>query len=109
MPGSWLKSFNVRLAVIPAQRRQGLGRALVGHALSQARARGARRVSTGIIAEHTELKEWYAKLGFMEGETKSFPHLPFRVCSMELDINDTVGRALEATPIPAVRRRDRGA
>jgi hypothetical protein len=33
----------------------------------------------GVIGEHTELQRWYRKLGFKDGETKRFPHLPFSV------------------------------
>ena len=78
-----------RLAVLPERRRHGFGRRLVEHALSQAKASRAYRVSIGIIAEQTDLKEWYAGLGFVEKETKRFSHLPFRVAFMELRIDDT--------------------
>jgi len=75
-----------RLAVLPDQRRRGFGEALVTHALSEARLLGAHCVSIGIIAEHTELKDWYKGFGFVEGESKEFPHLPFRVTVMSYDI-----------------------
>ncbi|HAR97656.1 MAG TPA: GNAT family N-acetyltransferase [Syntrophus sp. (in: bacteria)] len=68
-----------RLAVLPERRRRGFGRALVAHALSEAARRGARRVNIGMIAEQAELKDWYRGLGFVEGETREFAHLPFRV------------------------------
>ncbi|MCE5212675.1 MAG: GNAT family N-acetyltransferase [Deltaproteobacteria bacterium] len=71
-----------RLAVLPDQRKQGCGKALVDRALSKAEELGADFVNIGIIAKHTELKDWYAKLGFVEGESKEFPHLPFRVTFM---------------------------
>jgi len=71
-----------RLAVLPDQRRRGFGQALVKHVLSEAKLREAHRVSIGIIAQHTELKNWYEKIGFTEGESKAFPHLPFRVTFM---------------------------
>jgi N-acetylglutamate synthase-like GNAT family acetyltransferase len=71
-----------RLAVIPPQRRRGLGAALVSHVLSAVAALGVERVEIGIIAEHKELKEWYGKLGFEEMESKDFPHLLFRVTFM---------------------------
>jgi N-acetylglutamate synthase-like GNAT family acetyltransferase len=87
-----------RLAVLPERRRRGLGSRLVLHALSQAKASGAGRISIGIIADHTELKEWYAKLGFVEGETKSFSHLPFRVSFMEFRVHDTDNKTLEEIP-----------
>lgn len=76
-----------RLAVLPERRRQGFGSRLVRHALSQAKSSGAARVSIGIIAEQAGLKQWYAGLGFVERETKRFPHLPFRVAFMELKID----------------------
>jgi N-acetylglutamate synthase-like GNAT family acetyltransferase len=71
-----------RLAVLPTQRRQGFGEALVRHILSKARLLHARRVDIGIIAEHHELFEWYGKLGFEEVESKTFPQLIFRVAFM---------------------------
>jgi diamine N-acetyltransferase len=71
-----------RLAVLPRHRGQGSGRDLVSRVLSEAQSLGARQVDIGIIADHTELKEWYKKLGFVEGESKVFPHLPFRVLFM---------------------------
>lgn len=75
-----------RLAVIPEERRKGLGKALVGHVFSQARALGAKKISIGIISRQTELKRWYHKVGFVEGETKQFAHLPFRVTFMTYDL-----------------------
>lgn len=68
-----------RLCVLPEQRRQGYGRELVEHVMAQARARGADRIGIGIIADQTELKQWYRKMGFVEGDSKTFEHLPFRV------------------------------
>jgi N-acetylglutamate synthase-like GNAT family acetyltransferase len=75
-----------RLAVLANQRRRGFGKALVDHALSEAKLLEVRYVSIGIIAEQTELKNWYKKLGFVEGESKEFPHLPFRVTFMSYGI-----------------------
>jgi len=71
--------FLERLAVLPESRRRGFGRALVEHVLDVAREQGFRTVSIAIIAEHVELKDWYRNLGFVEKDTKSFPHLPFVV------------------------------
>ena len=75
-----------RLAVLPAYRRRGLGKALVDRALSRAAALGAQRVEIGIIAAQEELKEWYRRLGFVETRTAEFPHLPFEVCFMARDL-----------------------
>jgi len=72
--------------VLPDQRRRGFGKALVNHALSEAKLLGAHCVSIGIIAKQTELKDWYKGLGFVEGESKEFPHLPFRVTFMSYGI-----------------------
>ena len=38
--------------------------------------------SIGIISEQADLKSWYQKIGFVEIETKLFPHLPFLVAFM---------------------------
>ena len=74
-----------RLAVLPEHRKQGFGKTLVDHILSEARVRKARSVNIGIIAEQTELKDWYRRIGFVEGESKDFPHLPFRVTFMSYE------------------------
>ena len=71
-----------RLAVLPNQRRCGFGKALVEHALSEAKLLGVNYVSIGIIAWQTELTDWYKRLGFVEGESREFAHLPFRVTFM---------------------------
>ena len=71
-----------RLAVLPGQRRQGFGEALVKHALTEAMNLGVFRVQVGIIAEHQELHDWYEKLGFEKVEEKIFPQLVFPVTFM---------------------------
>ena len=76
-----------RLAVLPDQRRRGFGKALVTQVLSQAKSLGAKSVNIGIIAEQTELKNWYKGIGFAETESKEFPHLPFRVTFMSCKVN----------------------
>jgi N-acetylglutamate synthase-like GNAT family acetyltransferase len=78
-----------RLAVLSDQRRRGFGKALVNHVLSEAKLLGVNYVSIGIIAEQTELKNWYTGLGFVEGESKEFPHLPFLVTFMSYGIKKT--------------------
>ncbi len=79
-----------RLAVLPHHRRRGFGKALIEHALSEARRLGVNSVSIGIIAEHTELKDWYRKLGFVEGESKESPDLPFGVTYMSYAVGKTL-------------------
>lgn len=68
-----------RLAVLPHRRRRGLGKALVHHAIAEARMLNSNRVSIGIIADHVELNTWYKNMGFAETHTKQFEHLPFLV------------------------------
>jgi N-acetylglutamate synthase-like GNAT family acetyltransferase len=82
-----------RLAVRPPRRRRGFGRALVNYVLAEAKRSGAHRVSIGVIAEQTELKNWYQKIGFIEAKTKEFAHLPFRVTFMSCVVNPNCKRS----------------
>lgn len=75
-----------RLAVPPRFRHRGHGEALVRHVLASAAAAGAGTVSIAIIAEQTELEEWYRRLGFVTTETRTIAHLPFRVTFMEIAV-----------------------
>ncbi len=71
-----------RLSVFPAKRRNGLGRMLVERVFQEAVDLEVSQIGIGIIAAFSELKVWYLKLGFQEGETKTFEHLPFQVLLM---------------------------
>ena len=71
-----------RLAVLPHARQKGLGSQLVKYVFRKVRELGSKNISIGIIARQTELKQWYLKFGFIEGETKEFSHLPFQVTFM---------------------------
>ena len=71
-----------RLSVLPAYRKRGIGAALVRHVFDYAQSKGVPEISIGIIAKHTDLKNWYKKLGFVENGLKKFPHLPFDVLFM---------------------------
>lgn len=75
-----------RLGVLPEARRNGHGKALVDHIISQAKRIEAKQISIGIIADDVELKRWYLKMGFVEGETKEFDHLPFLVLFMTFSL-----------------------
>ena len=92
-----------RLAVLPDQRQRGFGKALVTHVLSKAKLLGVHCVNIGIIAEHTELKKWYKGIGFVEGESKEFPHLPFRVTFMSSKVDNNCQQC--AAPDTAEPRR----
>ena len=75
------------LGVLPERRGKGLGTTLARHAIRQAKDLGAKRLDIGVIADHTELIEWYARLGFsVREERMSFEHLPFEVTSMFLQL-----------------------
>ena len=77
-PSAELAYLN-RLSVLPAYRKRGVGTRLVQHVVEYARSSSIKTISIGVISEHTELQRWYRKLGFIDGETKRFPHLPFSV------------------------------
>ena len=79
-----LEVYLERLAVLPPHRGQGYGTRLVRHAIGRARELGAFSVGIGIIAADTGLKDFYAALGFEEGKTKTFPHLPFAVVFLKV-------------------------
>jgi len=85
-----------RLCVLPEMRGKHYGISLVQHALYHAALKGARKVSIGIIAEHIELKEWYKTLGFVEVETKGFPHLPFQVCFMVFKLENAGNQCIHS-------------
>ena len=80
------RAYLNRLSVLPGQRGQGAGERLVRHVVEHARGQGVESISIGIIGEHTELQRWYHKLGFTDGETKRFAHLPFSVKYMTLAV-----------------------
>ena len=80
-PSDQLAYLN-RLSVLPRHRRRGLGARLVEHIIDLARAGSIQTISIGVIGEHSELQRWYKQLGFITGETKRFPHLPFSVTYM---------------------------
>jgi ribosomal protein S18 acetylase RimI-like enzyme len=75
-----------KLAVIPTTRHRGFGTQLLDFASQYVKKQGGSKISIGIINEHGILKKWYARNGFKETGTKSFPHLPFTVCFMEKSI-----------------------
>ena len=73
-----------RLAVLPAHRGKGCGRMLVDHALAEARRMRARRVTLGMWAGDTPLRQWYERLGFTVTETQTSPDMPLPVTHMVL-------------------------
>lgn len=91
-----------RLAVLPDHRRRGLGKALVEYVLSKAKGLGVNCVSIGIIAEHTELKDWYKRLAFVEGASKESPDLPFGVTIMSYGVKESCQRRASADTVEHV-------
>ena len=51
-----------------------------------AAAKGAKKLSIGIIYEQKVLKDWYKDIGFRETGIRKFEHLPFTVGFMEIDL-----------------------
>lgn len=80
------RAYLNRLSVLPSHRRSGAGEQLVRHVVEHARSQGAASISIGVIGEHLHLQRWYSKLGFIDGETKRFAHLPFSVKYMTLAV-----------------------
>ncbi len=74
------------LAVIPAYRHQGIGKALLDRCVTEARRQDATAVKIGIIEENVRLKTWYLSYGFRHKGTARLGRLPFTVGFMELDI-----------------------
>ena len=56
------------VAVDPSQRRRGLGRQLVQHAIDALRKRGCGKVNLQIRATNEEVREFYRSLGFVVEE-----------------------------------------
>ena len=75
-----------RLSVLPEWRRRGYGEQLVAHVIALARAVAIPAISIGVIGEHEDLQRWYRKQGFVDGESKRFPHLPFAVKYMRYTV-----------------------
>jgi len=75
-----------RLGVVPEERSQGFGRALVEHVLREAERIGVERVELGLMDDDAPLKQWYGRFGFRQTSTKRFEHLPFLVAFMAKEL-----------------------
>lgn len=76
-----------KLAVLPAYRHMGYGGFILNYVFEYVKNRGGGKISIGIIDENLVLKKWYQSHGFIITATKTYPHLPFKVCFMEKSIN----------------------
>jgi GNAT superfamily N-acetyltransferase len=77
-----------KLAVLPDYRHRGYGRAIVDFVVEYVQRAGGSKISIGIIDHHDVLKKWYQSCGFVITGTKSFGHLPFKVCFMSKTVVD---------------------
>ncbi len=68
-----------RLAVLPACRGRGFGKALAIRAFYEAWELGVHRVEIGMIARDVRLAEWYGRLGFVRNGTKQLDGFSFEV------------------------------
>jgi ribosomal protein S18 acetylase RimI-like enzyme len=80
------KYYMKRLAVLSEYRHGGYGKELVDYAIDYVKSRSSRKLYIALVNEQAVLKEWYRGMGFRETSVRTFEHLPFRVCFMELNI-----------------------
>lgn len=78
----WMK----RLAVLPEYRHGGSGKALVDTAIDYVCSKDEKKLYIAMVNEEKVLKDWYLAMGFKETSVEKFPHLPFSVAFMELDL-----------------------
>jgi len=76
-----------KLSVLPEFRHKGYGKMILDYAIKSAAAMNMAKVSIAIINENIRLKKWYMNYGFSEVRINIFPHLPFEVCFMELNLD----------------------
>ena len=72
-----------KLSVLPEYRHHSYGGELIAFVSDYVKNAGGKKLSIGIINEHTVLKKWYEANGFQETTVTKFAHLPFTVCFME--------------------------
>ena len=80
-PGVWSLRH---LAVDPTTRHAGHGAALVAEGARRARSAGAEVLAIGIVAENSQLSQWYRRLGFESIDKTQYPGLVFTVERMRL-------------------------
>ena len=82
-PGRSGRGFISRLCVLPRYRGKGLGELLLKRAEELLAASGSVSVQISIAAEFVRLQIYYQGLGYLPGEKKTVPSLPFQVLYME--------------------------
>ncbi|MDC7124576.1 MAG: GNAT family N-acetyltransferase [Spirochaetales bacterium] len=78
--------FLERLAVLPEHRHNRIGQKLLDYAASEIKKRNGISAGIAIVDENKRLKEWYINYGFKVNGVKTFPHLPFTVCFLSLEV-----------------------
>ena len=67
-----------KMAVSPAARNAGIGRALAARAIEEARRAGARRIFLGSSTKLPNALHLYRSLGFREVNVEELPPVPYR-------------------------------
>jgi ribosomal protein S18 acetylase RimI-like enzyme len=75
-----------KVAVLPSHRHAGYGAQLLEYARRIVREKGGSKITIGIIEDNKVLRDWYLKHGFLHTGTKVYPHLPFTVGFMEMEV-----------------------
>lgn len=78
-----------KVSMLPEYRHKGYGSKLLEFAEEKIIDRGGSIISVSLIDSNFRLKQWYIKHGFIETSVKDFPHLPFRVCFMSKQLNNS--------------------
>jgi ribosomal protein S18 acetylase RimI-like enzyme len=79
--------FIEKVSVVPEYRHKGFGKKLMDFASDKIKNDGGKWVSIALINSNVILKKWYVNQGFVETGVKDFPHLPFKVCFMNKNID----------------------
>ena len=78
-----------RLAVLPEVRHRGYGGQLLSFAIDRVRASGGTTVSIGLMDNNERLKKWYISKGFVQHDRRKIAHLPFKVCYMTRELQES--------------------
>lgn len=77
-----------KMCVLPEYRQLSIGKALLDYAKEYVIAQNGHRINIAILDLDKKLKKWYFKNGYSEISKMKFPHLPYEVCLMRLDIQN---------------------
>lgn len=74
------------LCVLPKNRHNDIGAALLNDAYIRANNKGCIKINIGIVEENRVLRKWYEDNGFIHIGTKKFDFFPFTCGHMEKNI-----------------------